>query len=564
MRGLCNRKSALTLFMAAGCLIAAAWFCAGCGGGGGSSAPATPASTTITTNLVAPTGGAGRTAGRTGSAALTAATVRIITASGQTYTMTHSGSGVYTATVSGLPSNFIIEARQGDLVLENMFNDIASGLASFHAGETNATTTAFVEIAKVMVESLGVSGIDTSNNLNLLSSLENAQVSIDMVELKTDIVDNKNGNYTQVVTSFSTVLAACDKNNTSSSDCLTTYKDSTEFSNTADVIKTFEPPVESDDKTAIRNAAYAIASAYSNKDVTTLLSYMGSNFILEGYTNTGWTTKVQNEWLSCTFTVTFLSISIEDLTSTTATALIKNQWKDVCGTTTTEGLDIFEAKFQKTNGVWKWIGDQQKVDLWWQVTKEKQYGVSTDWRSMFYSGLEETSTYPVASASVTGSKLSGAISYTDVEDSEDWTLSSQDISGGHAVGDTYTVTVNFEDGTSQTIPLVVRALPPDVTAVITSTPAISSGAISVASGTATIPVTYELSGETGNVGTVNVWIGDTSGTFRYQLDQLPTAAGFTIPTTGMPSAMNIHSRLNFIDLYDHARTVYYWNTIYGQ
>jgi len=91
---------------------------------------------------MAPAASASRIAGRTAyvpTPITTGATVQIITADGNIYNMTHTSNGIYTATVGNLSGDFIIEARKGDLVLENMFNDIAAGFSEFNAGETNAT-----------------------------------------------------------------------------------------------------------------------------------------------------------------------------------------------------------------------------------------------------------------------------------------------------------------------------------------------------------------------------------------------------------------------------------------
>jgi len=552
---------------------------------------------TVTTTVMAPTGGVSRVAGRVvhARAAVTAAVVKIITANGTQYTMTDNGSGVYTATVSGLSGNFVIEARKGDLVLENMFNNITAGASEFNAGETNDKTTAFVEIAKVMVESLNVSGVDTSNNLNLLESLNNAQVSIDMMELRTDVVDLESPSYTEVVSSYRAVLVAADQNGAGENDCLEVFTQSEEYQQTVTAIETITPPAESDDKTAIRNVIEAVFAAYTGRNSAALLSNMSNDYIDAGYDKTGQLVRWQADWTECTEEyVTPLLIDIESMTESQATVHIKDIWQATCG-----GVPDYEQSYWKTymakeGGVWKWKGNQEKIDLWWGAEDVTSAG-SNNHRYYLYTGFEETSLFPVQSATVTSTKLtSGTATITKNEDDSRWYNSTQNnsLTGPPAKGDTFTLNVGMADSTAETYTLQLQAAAPDINASITTSPALIPGPdggeqqyLCIASGTQSVPLSYLLTGDADDIGSWDIWIGHTSQSgpsFEYQAGGPLTTTSVVLPTAGMPSATypanqttdnqyiqpqypgnTMHSRLQFRSIFETTSRTFEWTTIYN-
>lgn len=552
--------------------IGGAYLLSGCGNGGTPTiiSSTSTTTTTVSTRVVAPATTGARVAGRTVFApvAVTGAVVQIITADGTTYTMTDDGNGVYTASVSGLSGNFVIEARKGELVMENMFTGIASGLSTIDAGETNATTTAYVEIAKTMLTALNVSGVDTSNNLNLLQSLENAQVNIDLIELREDVVDAENTQYSQVITTYSTVLAAADQSGTGDTDCLEVFAQNPDYQTTVTTINTFTPPTTSDDKTDIRNAINSIYEAYFGQDTATLLSYMSSDFIEDGYPSTHAITQWQTEWAECTSsTGSILGVTFDSLTDTTAQVTIKDNWAETCSGHSTASTEKWQAYFTKENGVWKWQGNQAKVNYWWYISKETSLGQYGSTNYYLQIGFEETSSYPVSSATVSGSKLSNTITLTKETDSSRWLNSGQSnaLTAAVALDDTFILSVTFTDGTIEQYTFVVKQVPPNVTASITTNPAIdtTTGYLNIEQGTSTVPMSFTITGDTSTLGS---WSGGIwYNSFEYRTYEQPIGGAYSvsIPTAGMPIGTYMHTRLELEGIWEHARTVYTWTTIYG-
>lgn len=122
---------------------------------------------------------------------VTGAVVTLTLADGRVITMTDNGNGEYTATVSNLAgaTGFIIEARKGDLLVQNMVTDLGNtDLANI---ETNHLTTAFAQVAMSAAKVLSTStGIQVATLDDLIKNV--TSISIDYSELKRQVTDETN------------------------------------------------------------------------------------------------------------------------------------------------------------------------------------------------------------------------------------------------------------------------------------------------------------------------------------------------------------------------------------
>lgn len=126
---------------------------------------------------------------------VTDATVTLRLSDGRVITMTDNGNGEYTATVSGLEgaSGFVIEARKGDLLVQNMVTDLKN--TDLTAPITsNHLTTAFVQVAmaaaKVLATSTGIQVATLDDLIKQVTSIE-----IEFNELKKQVTDEDNATY---------------------------------------------------------------------------------------------------------------------------------------------------------------------------------------------------------------------------------------------------------------------------------------------------------------------------------------------------------------------------------
>lgn len=544
---------------------------AGCGGGGGGVTPSPTTTTTVTTRVVMPTGGGGRIAGRTAEATtvVSGATVRIITADGMTYSMSENpvGSGNYETSVSGLTGGFIIEATKGDLIMENMFTNVVPGLA-YDAGETNARTTAFVEIARTMVAAMQVSGLDTSNNLGLLQSLDNAQVTLDTVELRYDVVDGQEPVYENVVSTYTAVLATANTESSSGESVLEAWAETEEYTQTVQVIENITPPVESDDKTAIHNAVASLYDAYESRNVSSLLSCLSTNYLNDGLDRDTWIVIAQQDWADMSSSVMQLISTKIEISGNSAEVWIMEYWKDLyTDGSTEESRGRWKTNYVKENGVWKWAGNQRKVGDSWAIEKMRNVSQTTwDYYASFW--IEEAEAYPVESMSVSGPNLTvNPMDLQYMEDDQRWDhVSPQNrLTAPPAVGDTYILTVNFEDGSTAQYEHVVEDLPPDVSIDITSTPSFDGYYIDVPAGTSSVDLSWTATGDIEDCSAMDIGIW-ASGFNYYSGDQDPSTFNeISIPTTGMPSGTPLYTALAFESMNDgRSRTIYNFYIRYGE
>lgn len=125
---------------------------------------------------------------------VTGATVTLTLSDGRKIIMTDNGNGEYTATVTGLEGmeGFIIEARKGDLLVQNMVTDLKN--TDLSNIESNHLTTAFAQVAlaaaKVLATSTGIQVASLEDLIKQVSSIE-----IEFNELKRQVTDENNVTY---------------------------------------------------------------------------------------------------------------------------------------------------------------------------------------------------------------------------------------------------------------------------------------------------------------------------------------------------------------------------------
>lgn len=546
---------------------------AGCGGGGGGGVTPSPTTTTtVSTRVVAPTGGGARIAGRMAyaSTVVTGATVEIITSDGNRFQLSHDGNGVYSAQITNLTSDFVIEARKGDLLLENMFSDISAG-GILDIGETNATTTAYVEIAKTMINQMQISGLTIDDNSDFLSNLDNAQINVDFVELRADVVDGGDAEYTNVVTSYSAVLAAADDTTDGTGNsCLDNYVVSDAYqTQVVTVLENKTPPQKDNDKDSIRSVLTSLYSAYANRNLSTLSSSMSSSYLDDGYGKTNWLASIQtDDWADYTSAyVSPLSFIDIEVSGNYATATVKNSWTEVRvdNGRTEKSTSIDIMKMIKENGIWYWWGSQRKTGVYGKIEAVKwQPDGQTYW--WFGPHIDETSSYPISSITMSGPQLStapgydnGVVTYQKEEGENTWIANGTSWTWGlpakPSVGDTYSINITFSDQTTATYYWTVRSIPDEIFPQISS-PVLTNN-IYEASGDFTISWT-DISDSIQNFSHYYVSIGGGTNNFRYNISNIPAyTTSVSVSTTGMPENESLDAGVWACNYYDDCSTIHF-------
>ncbi|KAF1080549.1 MAG: hypothetical protein GQF41_2959 [Candidatus Rifleibacterium amylolyticum] len=403
---------------------------------------------------------------------VTGAVVTLTLANGSVFTMTDNGNGEYTATVSGLEGapGFIIEARKGDLLVQNMVTDLANTDLSSPI-ESNHLTTAFAQVA---ISAANVLSTQTGVNVATLEDLIKnvTSITIDYSELKRQVTDEANVTYESSRNIVTVALANADENTTNSdagasllekiisgsftdlnSDVLTdlseaagveittsTTTDIWEEKVTTPLEETGVPTVApATDKEAIDAAATTFVNAFlkvvsgsilTTDEKTNLSAVLSEDFIMNGMTKPVLlnTTPGEDDDLD-RFEGGHSLVKINDntyLIHVAGTAYLKTggsikidsavEGYIYSGLTPTEfKLNSLESNIsefpvmisRQTDGSWKIMGNRIKVD---GVEIELQYGLDVDQSRQFtnfWLQLDDTTSFEVESVTVSGGNIEG-------------------------------------------------------------------------------------------------------------------------------------------------------------
>lgn len=423
---------------------------------------------------------------------VTGATVTLVLADGTEFTMTDNGNGFYSTTVD-LPkgSGFVIEARKGDLHLVNMFNDPVITGTQFDGGQTNASTTAFAEIVRnTLKQTLNDSNIDTADFATLMGKMEDATITVDWTQLKRDVTDEGNATYTSIVTTYTALLSQADQTASGNTSVLDQFRDgsgdfvvATSWNQIVTDLSSVTLPVINDDIAAIRTGFAAAKTAYDSGDLSTFAAFMAETYLENGYDKQHELVNLQQEWQEETQRNS--NLELVDITFNDAKTIATAR---MVGTSTwTENNAIYTEKmydemmyFVKVSGLWKYNGNQQKSDIRWHLAIQKFEQSATSSTTTYRVGMEveeAPASYPISSVTVAGP---AGVNYTltNTDDDEYWysrdMYMEEELTRTPVVGDKYTFTVNYEDGTSETKVFTVMAVPaltakfPVVTAPVTN------------------------------------------------------------------------------------------------
>jgi hypothetical protein len=389
---------------------------------------------------------------------------------GGTFTMIDNGNGEYTATVSGLDGapGFIIEARKGDLLVQNMVTDLANTDLSSPI-ESNHLTTAFAQVAISAANILSTqTGVTVATLEDLIRNV--TSITIDYSELKRQVTDEANVTYESSRNIVTVALSNADESTTNSdagasllekiisgsyadlsSEVLTDLSEASGVeittSTTTDIWedKVTTPLEESGvptvapatDKEAIDAAANTFINAFlkvvsgstlTTDEKTTLSGVLSEDFIMNGMTKTVLLNNVPSEDDDLDrFDGGHSLVKVNDntyLIHIAGTAYLKNggsikldstvEGYVYTGLTPTEfKLNDLESNIsefpvmisRQTDGSWKIMGNRIKVD---EVEIELQYGLNLDGNhqfTSFYLEVNDTTSFPVESVTLTGGKL---------------------------------------------------------------------------------------------------------------------------------------------------------------
>jgi len=403
---------------------------------------------------------------------VTGAVVTLTLANGSVFTMTDNGNGEYTATVSGLEGapGFIIEARKGDLLVQNMVTDLANTDLSSPI-ESNHLTTAFAQVA---ISAANVLSTQTGVNVATLEDLIKnvTSITIDYSELKRQVTDETNVTYESSRNIVTVALANADENTTNSdagasllekiisgsftdlnSDVLTdlseaagveittsTTTDIWEEKVTTPLEETGVPTVApATDKEAIDAAATTFVNAFlkvvsgstlTTDEKTNLSAVLSEDFIMNGMTKSVLLIAIPGEDDDLDrFEGGHSLVKINDntyLIHVAGTAYLKTggsikidsavEGYIYSGLTPTEfKLNSLESNIsefpvmisRQSDGSWKIMGNRIKVD---EVEIELQYGLNVDQSNQFtnfWLQVTDTESYEVESVTVSGGRIEG-------------------------------------------------------------------------------------------------------------------------------------------------------------
>lgn len=407
------------------------------------------------------------------------ANVKLILSDGTTYTLTDNGNGEYSAIISNLENakGFVIEARKGELIVQNIITDIKNTKLSEITTDHITTALTQVTLAFAQQQGLQIDSVD-----QLVRKITEIQININT--LKKDIEEGGKVEYTNIKEFFTVALAEAKTDKQSQETILDKIKNNeiTLTSTTLkwiDVIskpiiedKTLLPPVivESDDETQITEIVNkfidALAKAMKAQQLTqdelqNISNIISDEFILNGQnkqnllqllanpSNDNFDEYISNKNISLTLRKIDNNTYLADVAGTVTlvdkgsnTSFTENVNSAYDGYSISLNYSKFSAQtfspdtffpliIKKYGNNWKILGNKIKVldvnvNLIYsrdQANPENENEVIE--RSMIWFSVDEASNYPIKDIKVVGAHLpeGGIVLEKDPNnaDSNQWT-----------------------------------------------------------------------------------------------------------------------------------------------
>lgn len=130
----------------------------------------------------------------------TSAKVTMTLSDGSVVDMVYDGVGKYTATISNLAfansKGFVIEARQGSLLMQNMVTDLAN--ENLENLQTDKLTTAFAQVALTAAKVFKTNNGITTKIDSIADLIKNVtDIKLDFTQTKKDVLDENNATYSK-------------------------------------------------------------------------------------------------------------------------------------------------------------------------------------------------------------------------------------------------------------------------------------------------------------------------------------------------------------------------------
>lgn len=477
----------------------------GCGGGSSSSTAAADTASDAGTVLVKTTLDLTGTRAISGKAAV-AATVTITAADGTVYTMTPTGvTDEYECRIAYTNGDpLYIKAQIGNVELRNFISSLSSTTGDVDLGSTTPATTLFVDVLQSMAQEVDASITDNVSFVSaLLSGVKQGTFAVDVETVKTQVLDNASSSpvISQLMTQYQSQMTWV---NAGSSDNMVIQNLGQMVSQVASTIHSSGMMIPASANVAEELATLAESINADNSKVLNMIYPEG--FIMYGATAESFISNISSSnsddpWAG--LTVKYLK--------NTATAEPVSVDSDVYKALSKDGTEIYRVYFsdhkqgldangvirhehayddikaqdsgiilQKINGVWYFRGNQEKAEIDFDYM---QFASNANNGTGLHIGVRGAD-YPITSATVTSDVFSGSIDLYHRADG-DFVLELYTITGQLAVvngstqtpvtltdstlaGHKFTVTVNYQDGTSETyvktVPVADTSINPSVSA----------------------------------------------------------------------------------------------------
>ncbi len=382
---------------------------------------------------------------------VTGAKVTITLSNGEVIEMTDNGNGKYSAKISNLENGggFVIEARKGDLIVQNLITDLEN--TDLTKIETNNLTTLFTQVAMAFAQN---EGLKVAKPGDLIRNVTN--VKFEFNQLKKEVAENVEYEKARKIVEYALVNSDTTKSNAAEGGsffekivkgevAVTINSESVKWTEQVSAPISsgtlFLPvTVASADEAIISSATWLILEARSNAEkgiaasgekLASISAFLSDDMIHFGTNKQVFLNQITTPSTSAStdkFTYDHFtgSVVLKKVDASKYVVGIKGTLylKNSAGETQEVPKDTFnrlrglapeEKMFplivkKATDGTWKMVGNGKKIDkIFFQLQFNRNYALAEDdpFRKCTYFDVEvdETTLFPIQSVVVSGGNM---------------------------------------------------------------------------------------------------------------------------------------------------------------